>query len=656
MGLATRVGAVVSRSTLIASLFVFSACSGSPEVEKSAARIVVASPASTLEEIGRVVIEVAREGSSAGEVSVRFTTKDGTAIATSDYFHNEGTLSWLDGDSAKKQIELRLADDVEHESTESFYLELFDAQGAWLQAAGEEGVQQRGLRVPGMDELPAERVRLMIRVDDGDPEQTDEPEPPSSIAISGATVEQTDTPAFVVAVTRSGTAIGGAGVEYEALAGSAIAGVDFASTAGTVSWEGGQTGARTIEVPILSGATSGRALSLVIRTPSGNAILGSMTRWELTIPDRASAPVARLVADVTSGASPLDVSFDASPSSDPDGAIARYAWTFGDGASGEGVRVVHQFGAGAFEVVLTVTDGDGNEASTRTTITARAPDNIPPIANAGPDRVVQDADGDGLESVTLDASASNDPDGRIAAYAWFDGPNAIASGASPLVSLPVGDHSILLEVMDDRGGTSTASVLITVEAGGTIGPTAVMIERRIASSADDAEENANNRVMMTASGDLDLVTNAGANGPIPQLVGLRFTQIDLPPGAQITRAYVQFRADEAQADTASIVIAGEAANDPKAFAATDGNISSRVRTTARVNWSPDPWSAVGEAGLAQQTADLSPIIQELVDRPGWSTGGAIVLLMAGQGMRVAESFDSMPAGAPVLRIEYLANQ
>jgi len=54
------------------------------------------------------------------------------------------------------------------------------------------------------------------------------------------------------------------------------------------------------------------------------------------------------------------VQFNASDSVDPDGDILTYTWSFGDGATGSGVRATHYYqSAGTFEVLLTVVDGDG---------------------------------------------------------------------------------------------------------------------------------------------------------------------------------------------------------------------------------------------------------------------------------------------------------
>src|SRR5690606_3997177 len=76
---------------------------------------------------------------------------------------------------------------------------------------------------------------------------------------------------------------------------------------------------------------------------------------EVTAPNQA--PVASFVADPSSGVAPLEVSFDASGSEDPDGEIVSYEWDFGDGNSGEGAVVSHTFEEpGSYEVTLTVTD------------------------------------------------------------------------------------------------------------------------------------------------------------------------------------------------------------------------------------------------------------------------------------------------------------
>jgi hypothetical protein len=64
--------------------------------------------------------------------------------------------------------------------------------------------------------------------------------------------------------------------------------------------------------------------------------------------------------------------------------------------------------------------------------------------------------------VTLNGTASSDPDGSISSYVWKEGATQLATGATPAVSLAVGVHTIILTVSDNQGATATATVVVTV--------------------------------------------------------------------------------------------------------------------------------------------------------------------------------------------------
>jgi PKD repeat protein len=71
-------------------------------------------------------------------------------------------------------------------------------------------------------------------------------------------------------------------------------------------------------------------------------------------------PVARATATPASGTAPLAVAFDGSSSSDTDGTIASYGWTFGDGGTATGPAPNHTYAnAGNYSAQLTVTDNQG---------------------------------------------------------------------------------------------------------------------------------------------------------------------------------------------------------------------------------------------------------------------------------------------------------
>jgi thermitase len=90
--------------------------------------------------------------------------------------------------------------------------------------------------------------------------------------------------------------------------------------------------------------------------------------------------------------------------------------------------------------------------------------NLQPVANAGADQTLTDNDGNGAEFVTLDGSASLDPDGSIVSYAWREGGNVIGFGATYAVWLSVGTHTLTLDVTDNSGDVGTDSVVVTVNA------------------------------------------------------------------------------------------------------------------------------------------------------------------------------------------------
>ena len=98
--------------------------------------------------------------------------------------------------------------------------------------------------------------------------------------------------------------------------------------------------------------------------------------------------------------------------------------------------------------------------------------NQAPTANAGEDQTITLDAGQTEVDVTLDGSASSDPDGTIAAFTW----TATTANSPdpddvdmPTVTLGVGAHTFSLVVADDDGADSAADeVTITVEAGAAL--------------------------------------------------------------------------------------------------------------------------------------------------------------------------------------------
>lgn len=86
--------------------------------------------------------------------------------------------------------------------------------------------------------------------------------------------------------------------------------------------------------------------------------------------------------------------------------------------------------------------------------------NVPPQAIAGNDLSVEGTEPDGAE-VTLDGSASTDPDNDVLSYKWT-GPFGEVSGQIIKVTLEIGTHCITLTVADPSGHIDRDMLKVTV--------------------------------------------------------------------------------------------------------------------------------------------------------------------------------------------------
>src|SRR5206468_3079460 len=152
------------------------------------------------------------------------------------------------------------------------------------------------------------------------------------------------------------------------------------------------------------------------------------------------------VAAFSSSCSALTCSFT-STSSDPDGTIASYSWTFGDGATSTVQNPSHTYAAGGtYTVTLPVTDNQGAASATTSRTMAVTPPNQPPTA----------AVTSSCSALTCSfTSTSSDPDGSIASYSWNFGDGATSTAANPSHTYAAGgSYTVTLTVTDNQGAAS----------------------------------------------------------------------------------------------------------------------------------------------------------------------------------------------------------
>jgi hypothetical protein len=103
--------------------------------------------------------------------------------------------------------------------------------------------------------------------------------------------------------------------------------------------------------------------------------------------------------------------------------------------------------------------------------------NSPPLASAGPDQT-KSCGSTPVAPVTLDGSASSDPDHDSLTFEWRDeGNNLVGASAVVNLTVPLGLHTYTLTVNDGHGFTSSDSVNVTVNPRllAAVGPANVWI-------------------------------------------------------------------------------------------------------------------------------------------------------------------------------------
>jgi hypothetical protein len=213
---------------------------------------------------GLATVTVERVGGSGGDVSVDYTTSDGTATAGSDYTATSGTLTWNSGDASDKTFTVPVTWDGRGEGTESINLALSNAVGA---------------------DLGPNTAAVVNIADDGasgSPRFT-----ASSYSVDESAGQVT------VTVTRSGGSLGGpVSVDYATGDGTAIAGSDYTATSGTLTFGPGEDSKSfTVSIANDSAHEDSETFQATLSNVTGGASIGSPSGATVTIADDDPAPV-----------------------------------------------------------------------------------------------------------------------------------------------------------------------------------------------------------------------------------------------------------------------------------------------------------------------------------------------------------------------------
>ena len=171
---------------------------------------------------------------------------------------------------------------------------------------------------------------------------------------------------------------------------------------------------------------------------------------------------------------------------------------------------------------------------------------------------------------------------------------------------------------------------------------------QVVAGSDDAKEADDGTVFSSTQPNLAIYGDSDAS--VRRNGGFRFSSVSIPVGAIINSASIQLFVYAVSVDDMNADIHANDVDDTNDFVA-EADVTSRVKTTATVVWSEN------SLGLGFATSpEIKTVIQEIIDRGGWSDGNAIMILLFGKSGSFkgvnCRAYDGEPTEAAKLDIVY----
>jgi Domain of unknown function (DUF4347)/Legume lectin domain/PA14 domain/Glucose / Sorbosone dehydrogenase/Calx-beta domain len=218
--------------------------------------IMASEPTTVREDVGFVTVQFDRIGGSDGYATVNYNTANNTAVGPQDFTPVNTNVTFAPGETTKT-VNIAIVNDAVIEGTEAFGVALGQTAGAGL-----------GTR---------RTVAINILDDDGGT---------AVFNLSGTTYTVDEAAGTaIITVQRSGDTTIGATVNYATTALTAIAGVDYTTTAGTLTFLANET-IKTFAIPITNDLLPevNETITLTLSAPT-SGILGPTTTASLSILD-----------------------------------------------------------------------------------------------------------------------------------------------------------------------------------------------------------------------------------------------------------------------------------------------------------------------------------------------------------------------------------
>jgi hypothetical protein len=169
-------------------------------------------------------------------------------------------------------------------------------------------------------------------------------------------------------------------------------------------------------------------------------------------------------------------------------------------------------------------------------------------------------------------------------------------------------------------------------------------------AADDAVQNLSSNSVSLVGSTLSTNSNTDGSGN-QQKIGLRFRGVKVPKDSVIVSAALELSTTNDVTDSQNLTIKIEDTDHAESYQPTNNNISARNYNAQSVTWT----SGAVVAGESAFTADLTPLVTNVVNRGGWASGNAMAFTIEGASAAVNRAFhaiDTSEASAARLIIYY----
>ena len=199
---------------------------------------------------------------------------------------------------------------------------------------------------------------------------------------------------------------------------------------------------------------------------------------------------------------------------------------------------------------------------------------------------------------------------------------------------------------NEQGNGLSPQLVVSYDDSTATGCISGRLAYQVSSNINNAEERSNGY----QSTGTELTFKSSSNA----YIGARFNGVNVPQGATITNAYLEFTAYRTNTGGgAQMTISAANQDDPDDFSPYYRYMLRNKPKTASVVWSNIPPFYKNNI---YQSPPVTSIVQQVVNRAGWQPNNDMMFIFSNfSGRRGAYSYQGKPSGSVVLIVEYQGN-